>query len=110
MNIHEYQAKNLLKEFGATVPEGFVIYNTEELTKKIKTLKTKNFVIKAQIHAGGRGKAGGIKLVKNSKDLIKTLDYLKISRIEFFDIVEKHRNNEIWKKSGNRYELINKLK
>ena len=71
MNIHEYQAKNLLKEFGATVPEGFVIYNTEELTKKIKTLKTKNFVIKAQIHAGGRGKAGGIKLVKNSKDLIK---------------------------------------
>ena len=46
----------------------------------------------------------------NSKDLIKTLDYLKISRIEFFDIVEKHRNNEIWKKSGNRYELINKLK
>ena len=46
----------------------------------------------------------------NNKDLAKTLDYLKMSRIEFFDIIEKHRNNEIWRKSGNKYELINNLK
>ena len=71
MNIHEYQAKDLLKEFGAPVPKGVVIYDIKEVSQKIKTLGTKNLVIKAQIHAGGRGKAGGIKLVKNNEDLIK---------------------------------------
>jgi len=71
MNIHEYQAKDLLKEFGASVPKGVIIYDISEITQKIKTLDTNNLVVKAQIHAGGRGKAGGIKLVKNNKDLIK---------------------------------------
>ena len=71
MNIHEYQAKNLLREFGAPVPKGVVIYNIKEISQKIKILKTDNLVVKAQIHAGGRGKAGGIKLVKTNKDLIK---------------------------------------
>ena len=68
MNIHEYQAKGLLKEFGAPVPKGVVIYDISEVTRKIKTLNTNNLVVKAQIHAGGRGKAGGIKLVKNNED------------------------------------------
>ena len=71
MNIHEYQAKDLLKEFGASVPKGVIIYDISEITQKIKTLDTNNLVVKAQIHAGGRGKVGGIKLVKNNKDLIK---------------------------------------
>jgi len=71
MNIHEYQAKNLLKEFGAPVPKGAVIYDIKEVLQKIKTFDTSNLVIKAQIHAGGRGKAGGIKLVKTNEDLIK---------------------------------------
>ena len=71
MNIHEHQAKDLLKEFGAPVPKGVVIYNIKEISQKIKTLRTSNLVVKAQIHAGGRGKAGGIKLVKNNEDLIK---------------------------------------
>ena len=70
MNIHEYQAKELLKEFSAPVPKGVVIYNISEISQKIKALGT-NLVIKAQIHAGGRGKAGGIKLVKNNENLIK---------------------------------------
>ena len=69
MNIHEYQAKELLREFGAPVPKGVVIYNISEIPQKIKALGT-NLVIKAQIHAGGRGKAGGIKLVKNKENLI----------------------------------------
>ena len=64
MNIHEYQAKDLLREFGAPVPRGVVIYNIKEISQKIKILNTDNLVVKAQIHAGGRGKAGGIKLVK----------------------------------------------
>jgi len=69
MNIHEHQAKNLLKEFGAPVPKGIVIFKIDEIEEKIKTLTFQNFVVKAQIHAGGRGKAGGIKIVKSKKEL-----------------------------------------
>ena len=69
MNIHEHQAKDLLSEFGAPVSNGVVIYNLDEIDSKIKKLKSKNFVLKAQIHAGGRGKAGGVKLVKDIEEL-----------------------------------------
>ena len=71
MNIHEHQAKDLLREFGAPVSKGVVIYDISEILQKIKLLNSNDFVIKAQIHAGGRGKAGGIKFVNNRKDLIK---------------------------------------
>ena len=71
MNIHEHQAKELLKEFGAPVSKGVVIYNLSEIDKKIKELKSNKFVLKAQIHAGGRGKAGGVKLVKDIDELKK---------------------------------------
>ncbi len=69
MNIHEHQAKEILKKFGAPVSNGVVIFSIDEIKKKIKYLKSKHFVLKAQIHAGGRGKAGGVKLVKNVSDL-----------------------------------------
>ena len=69
MNIHEHQAKEILKEFGAPVSNGVVIFEINEIKEKIKSLKSKEFVLKAQIHAGGRGKAGGVKLVKNLQDL-----------------------------------------
>ena len=69
MNIHEHQAKDILKKFGAPVSNGIVIHSLQDIKNKIKKLKSKKFVLKAQIHAGGRGKAGGIKLVKNVKDL-----------------------------------------
>ena len=69
MNIHEHQAKELLKEFKALVSNGIVIYSLEEIDSKITELKSKNFVLKAQIHAGGRGKAGGVKLVKSVQEL-----------------------------------------
>ena len=71
MNIHEHQAKDILKEFGAPVSNGVVIYSLGEIKEKIRKLKSKEFVLKAQIHAGGRGKAGGVKLVKNLEDLEK---------------------------------------
>ena len=64
MNIHEHQAKEILKEFGAPTTDGIVIFNTENLFEKIKVLNSDQLVLKAQIHAGGRGKAGGVKLVK----------------------------------------------
>jgi len=71
MNIHEHQAKEILKEFGAPVSNGVVITSIEEITEKIKRLKSKQFVLKAQIHAGGRGKAGGVKLIKDISELEK---------------------------------------
>ncbi len=69
MNIHEHQAKEILKEFGAPVSNGIVINSVDEIKEKILKLNTKEFVLKAQIHAGGRGKAGGVKLIKNVSDL-----------------------------------------
>ncbi len=69
MNIHEYQAKELLKEFGAPVSKGVVILSLDEIDEKIKQLNSKEFVLKAQIHAGGRGKGGGVKIVKNVDEL-----------------------------------------
>ena len=71
MNIHEHQAKKILKEFGAPAPNGIAIFNINELRDKVKKFKTSNLVVKAQIHAGGRGKAGGIKIVNNEDELIK---------------------------------------
>jgi len=69
MNIHEHQAKEILKEFGAPVSNGVVIFSVNEIKKKISQLRSKEFVLKAQIHAGGRGKAGGVKLIKKVSDL-----------------------------------------
>jgi succinyl-CoA synthetase beta subunit len=71
MNIHEHQAKEILKEFGAPVSNGVVILSLNEIKEKISQLKGKKFVLKAQIHAGGRGKAGGVKLIKNIEELEK---------------------------------------
>jgi succinyl-CoA synthetase beta subunit len=69
MNIHEHQAKEILRDFGAPVSKGIVVFKIEEISKKISELNSKEFVLKAQIHAGGRGKAGGVKLIKNISDL-----------------------------------------
>ena len=72
MNIHEHQAKEILKEFGAPVSKGVAIFSIDEISKEISKLSNKEFVLKAQIHAGGRGKAGGVKLIKNISDLEKS--------------------------------------
>ena len=71
MNIHEHQAKELLKKFSVPVPNGVVAFSVEEVIEKSKLLKTNKYVLKAQIHAGGRGKAGGIKILNNLDDLAK---------------------------------------
>ena len=69
MNIHEHQAKQILKKYGASVPKGVFALSVDELIKKAKTLKTEKFVLKAQIHAGGRGKAGGVKILNSIEEL-----------------------------------------
>ena len=71
MNIHEHQAKQLLKKFGAIVPNGESCFTVQEVLEKAKKLNLKKYVLKAQIHAGGRGKAGGVKILDNLVDLEK---------------------------------------
>ena len=71
MNIHEHQAKQILKKYGATVPEGVFALSVNELVEKAKSLNTKKYVLKAQIHAGGRGKAGGVKIIDTIEELSK---------------------------------------
>ena len=71
MNIHEHQAKQLLKKFGAIVPNGEACFTVQEVLEKAKKLNLKKYVLKAQIHAGGRGKAGGVKILDNLSDLEK---------------------------------------
>lgn len=65
MNIHEYQGKQLLRQYGVAVSTGLVAFSPEEAVKAAKELGTDIVVVKAQIHAGGRGKAGGVKIAKN---------------------------------------------
>ncbi len=68
MNIHEYQAKDILRRYGVAVQEGIVASTPEEAEAAARSLKTDKLVVKAQIHAGGRGKAGGVKLVKSPQE------------------------------------------
>ena len=69
MNIHEHQAKEILKKYGAIVPDGVFADSVEELVEKAKTIKSEKLVLKAQIHAGGRGKAGGVKILNSIEEL-----------------------------------------
>ena len=69
MNIHEYQAKKILKDYEVPVSKGVIIFSLEEIDRKIKSLDTNKLVLKAQIHAGGRGKGGGVKITNNVTEL-----------------------------------------
>lgn len=69
MNIHEYQGKEVLRQYGVAVPRGFVAFSPDEAVKVAKELNSAVTVVKAQIHAGGRGKAGGVKIAKNLDDV-----------------------------------------
>ena len=71
MNIHEHQAKQILKKYGVKVPNGIFGFTVDEVITKAKSLKTNRYVLKAQIHSGGRGKAGGVKILNNIDELNK---------------------------------------
>ncbi|WP_419234895.1 ADP-forming succinate--CoA ligase subunit beta [Rickettsia endosymbiont of Nabis limbatus] len=71
MNIHEYQAKEILRKYGVPTSAGVVVTKTESINAAIDELNTKVYVVKAQIHAGGRGKAGGVKVVKSKEEAKK---------------------------------------
>jgi succinyl-CoA synthetase beta subunit len=76
MNIHEYQAKQLLAKFGVSVPRGGAAYTPQEAERVAKDLGGPVWVVKAQIHAGGRGKAGGVKVIKAFEDIFPTAEKL----------------------------------
>src|SRR5215475_4938373 len=76
MNIHEYQAKGLMAKFGVAVPRGAVAYSPEEAEAAARTLGGSVWAVKAQIHAGGRGKAGGVKLARSIDDVRKATEGL----------------------------------
>ncbi|HSX12454.1 MAG TPA: ADP-forming succinate--CoA ligase subunit beta [Rhabdochlamydiaceae bacterium] len=76
MNTHEYQAKEILKKYGIPIPEFGVASNEHEVRAVIERLKLKEAVIKIQVHAGGRGKAGGVKFAKSPKEIVEIADKL----------------------------------
>ena len=69
MNIHEYQSKQILREFGVNVPNGLPAFSVHEAVTNAEKLDTPVVIVKAQIHAGGRGKAGGVKLAKSAEEV-----------------------------------------
>jgi succinyl-CoA synthetase beta subunit len=76
MNIHEYQAKAMLREFGVPVPRGHAALSVDDAVKAARDLGSPVLVVKAQIHAGGRGKAGGVKVVKSIDDVKREAERL----------------------------------
>lgn len=81
MNLHEYQAKQLFASYNLPVPKGEVAYNVEDAIQVASQLSTARWVVKAQVHAGGRGKAGGVKLVSNKDELAQAVKSLLGTRL-----------------------------
>jgi len=81
MNLHEYQAKQLLASYGLPVPRGEIAYNVEEALQAAAQLSTQRWVVKAQVHAGGRGKEGGVKLVSTKDELASVAKSLLGTRL-----------------------------
>ena len=97
MNIHEHQAKQILKKYGANVPNGVFGFTANEVIAKAKSLKTDKYVLKAQIHSGGRGKAGGVKILKNIDELNKAAQELLRKTLV------THQTGKKWKKVKRLY-------
>lgn len=76
MNLHEYQAKQLIAKYGISVPKGIAIKSVDEVDQSITQLASSSYVIKSQIHAGGRGKAGGVKIVSSKKEAAEAVHSL----------------------------------
>lgn len=81
MNLHEYQAKHLLKQYGVPVPDGEVVSDQESALEVSTLLGGQRWVVKAQVHAGGRGKAGGVKIVKSKEEVVNAVKALLGTRL-----------------------------
>ncbi|OGT51825.1 MAG: succinate--CoA ligase subunit beta [Gammaproteobacteria bacterium RIFCSPHIGHO2_12_FULL_42_13] len=97
MNLHEYQAKSLLKRHHVPVPEGEVVSKIEHISEVLKRLSGKAWVVKAQVHAGGRGKAGGVKLVKSEAEAVALAENLLGKRLVTFQTdAQGQPVNQLW--------------
>ncbi|HAW47513.1 MAG TPA: succinate--CoA ligase subunit beta, partial [Roseovarius sp.] len=76
MDIHEFQAKELLKRFGVQVPRGGIAYSPEQAVYRASELSGDRWVVKAQIHSGARGKAGGVKICKNETEISEAAQWM----------------------------------
>lgn len=74
MNLHEYQARELLAESGIPIPEGVVVNHRDDATEAVTALRLDSAVVKAQVHAGGRGKAGGVKVARSVPEILREVD------------------------------------
>ena len=81
MDIHEYQAKELLSKFGVPIPRGGLAYSPEQATYRAAEIGGNKWVVKAQIHSGARGKAGGIKLCKNDEEIVQAAEAMLGKRL-----------------------------
>ncbi len=89
MNLHEYQAKQLLKQYGCPVPKSGTVSTGEEAVQVALELGTDRWVVKAQVHAGGRGKAGGVKIVSNKHDLLQAVQSMLGTRLVTYQTDER---------------------
>lgn len=89
MNLHEYQAKALFADYGLPVPKGEVVLNGEDGLMAIESLTTSKYVVKAQVHAGGRGKAGGVKIVEGKDELKQAVQSMLGQRLVTYQ-TDKH--------------------
>src|SRR3990167_5198845 len=97
MNLHEYQAKNLLRKYGVAVPDGEVVFNPEDVKEAIQRIGGNRWVVKAQVHAGGRGKAGGVKLVNSADEAVLFSQKLLGTCLVTFQTDEKGQPvNQLW--------------
>ncbi len=96
MNLHEYQAKQLLAKYGLPVPQGAIAWNVEEAVHIANSMPLKRWVVKAQVHAGGRGKAGGVKIVSSKEELAKAAkDLLGIQLVTYQTTAEGQPVNQV---------------
>ena len=88
MNLHEYQAKQLFAEYGLPVSKGYAVDSVEEALVAVDKIGGDTWVVKAQVHAGGRGKAGGVKLVSNKEDVANFVKNMMGTRLVTFQTDE----------------------
>ena len=110
MNIHEHQAKELLRQYNIPTPTGYVAFTIDEAMKAAKNLPGPVFVVKAQIHAGGRGKAGGVKVVKDLDEVKNSAEAILGKKLIIKNVNSKILSYEIQilKKMGVKILFLNK--
>ena len=95
MDIHEYQAKEILANFGVGVPPGALAYSPEQAAYRARELGGDTWVVKAQVHAGGRGKAGGVKVCRSDTEIVETCENLFGSKLVTHQLKIYRRKNLI---------------